>query len=214
MGQVKIAALYVDENGVYSDDESIDVWHRCRDARKYAGPFPVVAHPPCNLWGKMAIVNYTRWGGDHNKPGNDAGAFKAAFNAVNKYGGVLEHPAGSGAFFKYVRAIPSGQQWQKTIFGGWVCECYQSDYGHLADKKTWLYYCGDVAPPPVLPHKIKGVYQIGHDSNYQGKPVLRGRAASATPEPFRQYLISLATCARKKRYSRGRSTVGNSGHAF
>ena len=52
---------------------SYTAWPIERDARKYEGVFPVVAHPPCQLWGAMAFVNYARWGGEHNKPFNEAG---------------------------------------------------------------------------------------------------------------------------------------------
>jgi hypothetical protein len=47
-----IAALYVEERGVYSGLEGVDVWGVSRDARRYAGPYPVVAHPPCERWGR------------------------------------------------------------------------------------------------------------------------------------------------------------------
>jgi hypothetical protein len=38
-----VAALYVDPQGVYSGLPDVDVWGEERDARTYAGPWPVVA---------------------------------------------------------------------------------------------------------------------------------------------------------------------------
>lgn len=42
-----IAALYVEDGGEYFGLEDVDPWPIGRDARNYAGPWPVVAHPPC-----------------------------------------------------------------------------------------------------------------------------------------------------------------------
>ena len=44
-----IAALFVEENGCYYGLDGVEPWGVSRDARKYDGPFPVVAHPPCAL---------------------------------------------------------------------------------------------------------------------------------------------------------------------
>lgn len=88
-----IAALYVEAGGAYFGLANVDPWDEARDARLYDGPYPVIAHPPCQLWGAMANVNYARWGGDHNRPGNDGGCFAAALDSVRRFGGVLEHPA-------------------------------------------------------------------------------------------------------------------------
>lgn len=44
-----IAALFVAKDGVYFDVDGVDPWCIERDARKYTGPHPVVAHPPSPL---------------------------------------------------------------------------------------------------------------------------------------------------------------------
>lgn len=53
-----IAALYVETNGSYYGLDNVDPWDETRDARLYDGPYPVVAHPPCQLWGRFCHVNY------------------------------------------------------------------------------------------------------------------------------------------------------------
>lgn len=60
---ITVAALFVDPLGPYSRLSDVDCWTKERDARFYAGPHPVVAHPPCQLWGPFATVNFKRWGG-------------------------------------------------------------------------------------------------------------------------------------------------------
>jgi hypothetical protein len=42
-----IAALYVEKNGCYFNLPGVDPWDVKRDARLYDGPYPVIAHPPC-----------------------------------------------------------------------------------------------------------------------------------------------------------------------
>ena len=56
MSKPMVAALFVQRGGVYFDVEGVDPWDEERDARTYAGPYPVVAHPPCKRWGRY-------WGG-------------------------------------------------------------------------------------------------------------------------------------------------------
>lgn len=87
---VKVAALFVDPHGVYSGLEGVDVWGEDRDARLYAGPYPVVAHPPCARWCALAPLNAAMHG---YAIGDDGGCFEAALAAVEKWGGVLD-PAG------------------------------------------------------------------------------------------------------------------------
>lgn len=190
-----ISALYVETDGCYYGMPDVDPWDEARDARLYAGPHPVIAHPPCQRWGAMAAVNFSRWGGEHNRPGNDNGTFAAAIKAVRTFGGVLEHPAKSRAWDQFQLPKPIGVGWQSDISGCWVCEVWQSAYGHRANKATWLYYVG--LPPPILNwSRPVGTHQVGfHDQRgkHRNKPTLSRREAAATPELFRDILISMAS---------------------
>ncbi|QHJ83059.1 MAG: hypothetical protein [Caudoviricetes sp.] len=191
---MKVAAIFVQEDGCYSSDSRIDAWPESRDARTYPGGMPVVAHPPCQLWGAMASVNYARWGGEHNRPGNDGGCFQSALNSVNSCGGVLEHPAKTRAWAAHGLIKPSGIGWQ-PCGEGWVCEVWQSAYGHRANKATWLYYRGALRPPELKWDRIKGTHQIGfYDQRGKAanKPTLGKREANATPIEFKEALIHLA----------------------
>ena len=191
---MKVAAIFVQEDGCYSSDSRIDAWPESRDARTYPGGMPVVAHPPCQLWGAMASVNHARWGGEHNRPGNDGGCFQSALNSVNSCGGVLEHPAKTRAWAAHGLIKPSGIGWQ-PCGEGWVCEVWQSAYGHRANKATWLYYRGALRPPELKWDRIKGTHQIGfYDQRGKAanKPTLGKREANATPIEFKEALIHLA----------------------
>jgi len=157
----------------------------------------VVAHPPCQLWGKMAKVNFARWGGEHNRPGNDGGLFKFALDTVNRCGGVLEHPAGSYAWKEYGLEVPEKKKWTKSGIG-WTCEVWQSAYGHKANKKTWLYYVGRDKPEDPIWDTPKGTHQIGFQDQRgkaKNKPTLSKYDANATPEKFMEYLVRIASFA-------------------
>src|SRR3954470_6781475 len=81
----RIAALYVDRHGPYFGRADVDAWDTERDARQYAGPDPIVAHPPCGPWGRL----------QHLYKGDEHDCGPRAVDQVRAYGGVLEHPAGS-----------------------------------------------------------------------------------------------------------------------
>lgn len=129
----------------------------------------------------------------------DEGCFKSALESVRRFGGVLEHPAKTRAFSKYGIPEPTSMGWQRCLDGGWVCEVWQSAYGHKANKATWLYYFGDSPPQPLDWRRIDGTYQIGgcdHRGKEKNKPTISGKAASATPIPFRDELLKLAILSR------------------
>lgn len=192
---LRVAALFVQPSGCYASLPFVDPWPQDRDARNYTGPLPVVAHPPCQLWGPMAAVNFLRWGGEHNRPGNDGGCFASAIEAVRKWGGVLEHPAATRAWTAHNLTPPVTMGWQKTMEGDWVCEVWQSAYGHRANKATWLLYHGKNPPLELRWKRIVGTHQIGgadQRGKARNKPKLSARESSATPELFRDALIALS----------------------
>jgi hypothetical protein len=194
-----IAALYVQTGGEYFGRPDVDPWDEPRDARLYQGPYPVVAHPPCQLWGPMANVNSARWGGEHNRPGNDGGCFESALSSVRRCGGVLEHPKATRAWKAYGLQKPVGLGWQRCP-DGWVCEVWQSAYGHRANKATWILYVGNVAPFELCWERPIGTHQIGFQDKRgkaRNKPTLSDKESNATPPAFAGVLIELV------RHSRG-----------
>jgi hypothetical protein len=199
-----VAALFVEPTGVYSTLD-VDMWPLARDGRLYAGPHPVVAHPPCQLWVNMAAVNWNRYG--KQRPawypgGTDGGCFASALASVRKYGGVLEHPAGSHAWehcglMRPNLHLPCWEPYRHPLaqlFGvsalEWVCEVWQSAYGHKARKRTWLLYCGKRPPFELNWAREPGTHQVGWFD--RAKPTLSKREACATPEQFAEVLIQLA----------------------
>lgn len=187
-----IAALYVDPKGTYAGLPGVDLWDEARDARLYRGPWPVVAHPPCDRWHQLSAVNHKRWGFRIN---DDDGCFAAALAAVRRWGGVLEHPAETRAFRFHGIPEPMRGGWQFTIDGDWVCEVDQAAYGHRARKRTWLLYHGPTQPIELKWVKARGSHQIGGFD--RTLPELPKAERAATPEPFRDLLLSMARSVRR-----------------
>lgn len=152
-----IAALYVETDGCYFGLPHVVPWDQARDARLYAGPHPVVAHPPCQRWGRF-------WHGSTRKPhqyklGDDKGCFKAALDALETFGGVIEHPCDSHAWRCFGMSRPGRHSgwWHiapptteahldpatrnphsRRSGEWWTCYVEQGHYGHMSRKPTWL----------------------------------------------------------------------------
>src|SRR4051812_14461556 len=145
-----IAALYVENGGCYYGLPDVDPWDEARDARQYAGPHPVIAHPPCQRWGKLWAGQplWIKRTGIRKVKGDDGGCFQSALASVRKYGGVLEHPWGSHAWKHFGLNVPprAGGWIVADIFGGSTCCVEQGRYGHYARKPTLLYVFGGWLP--------------------------------------------------------------------
>jgi hypothetical protein len=186
-----IAALYVERDGAYYGVDDVDPWDEDRDARTYAGPWPVIAHPPCARWCQLASVNLARYG---TPIGADGGTFAAALAAVRRWGGVLEHPAYSIAWDRYGLPVPSRGYWTGSLTDpGLTTEVSQVAYGHAARKRTWLYVVGVVDPPALdwSEPRHRAVVGAGVRSG-ESTDHPRAERDLATPPAFRDLLIALA----------------------
>jgi hypothetical protein len=141
-----IAALYVDtRRGPYPHIPGVVCWGIEEDATKYQGPWPVVAHPPCGHWGRYA-----------HKAHDDGHTGPIAVHQVRLYGGVLEQPKDSKLFSECGLPKPGELP---DAWGGFTLLVCQRDWGHAADKPTWLYIVGidrgDIPgqPPEVEPKR-------------------------------------------------------------
>lgn len=153
--------------------------------------------PPCQLWTNLAHVNFKRYGGEHNRPGNDGGCFASALAAVRKYGGVLEHPADSNAWREFGLPRPSTGYWASRASrpDEWTTEVRQAAYGHKARKRTWLLAVLPDEPPMLDWRRYNGTHQCGWFDRI--KPTLSKKEASATPIPFRDLLLDIARSAAR-----------------
>ena len=187
-----VAALYVETGGVYYGLDGVDPWDETRDARLYDGPHPVIAHPPCNKWSPLAYINQRRLPG--YKLGDDGGCFKAALDAVNKWGGVLEHPANSVAWRHFQLDKPERGFW-RGLFGSYVTEVDQGVYGHRARKRTWIYVIAPQLPPDLDWREAQSSAIVSGFLHHKGTDEsrrVRPAEASRTPDAFRDVLIEIA----------------------
>lgn len=141
-----IAALYIDHlRGPYATMDGVDPWGVDRDARLYRGPYPVVAHPPCNAWGRyrvdrLSLSACATWDSSRfDRAGADMLCGVTAVHQVRQYGGVLEHPAHS-ALWDFASLPRPGLF--RDHRGGFTMEVHQGAFGHECPKPTWLYVVG------------------------------------------------------------------------
>lgn len=189
-----VAALYVDPRGPYPSMPGVECWDESRDARTYAGPHPVVAHPPCGPWGMM----------QHLSKNQDPTCGPAGVESVRRWGGVLEHPAHSKLWLACGLPKPGELP---DAWGGVAFLVNQVDWGHVARKPTWIYVVG-MRPDryPRMPRR-EPTHWVGGTRD-QRKATQRGvipegvKACSAqqrrrTPAAFAEFLVDLARQVRR-----------------
>jgi hypothetical protein len=196
---IMVTVLFARSDSVYKTMPGIDVWDKDRDARLWPGGNPVVAHPPCRAWARLRA---------QARPRDDEKALALfAVAQVQRFGGVLEHPAGSTLWqaanlprlptnrLKYARS-----EADKTAVGsaiGWTLPIEQHWWGHLARKHTWLYIVG-LAPgsEPPIPYRLDLPPAVVA-SNSPGRKHLNNTAdREATPPDFARWLVELASRCR------------------
>ena len=193
-----VAALYVDsKRGPYAALPGVDCWDEARDATAYAGPGPVVAHPPCGPWGRLR-GQCTR---------QDASLGPVAVGQVLRWGGVLEHPAGS-LLWDECRLPRPGElpRWVDMGTGlrrVWSIAVDQCEWGHEARKATWLLLVGvepdAVGPPPMPGAQPTRTVQSRRHLHSHGEDRLREMSKTRrhlTPPLMAEWLVALARSTR------------------
>lgn len=191
-----VAVLFARTDSVYHGLAQ-EVYDIDRDARNYAGPLPVVAHPPCRAWGRLRHFA---------KPRPDEKALALfAVDAVRRWGGVLEHPRASTLWPTAGLPAPGS----RDEFGGWTLGISQHWWGHRAEKLTLLYIVGcdmrDAPPAPITlaqaTHVIAMDKRAGKGTNGErlrkGMPGWRPEVSKPerehTPPALAHWLLDLAT---------------------
>lgn len=200
-----VAVLFARADSNYKALPECDVYDAARDARTFPGGMPVVAHPPCRMWGKLRQFAKGR----HDE--KDLARF--AVSMVREWGGVLEHPYSSTLWAD--QDLPAIGQ--RDTHGGWTLVIDQDWFGHKAEKRTKLYIVG-VEPKdiPPLPFRIEEPTHVlasdrrvgpGRDSPRlrKGDPGWRPEISKAerehTPPLLCAWLVALArsTCMQHLR---------------
>lgn len=189
-----VAALYVDPRGPYPKLVE-HWWDEARDARTYAGPWPVVAHPPCGPWSSPRHL--------HSKP-EEKEFGPLAIEQVRRWGGVLEQPAGSRLWDWCI--LP--RRGTRDMWGLGI-EVDQCAWGHVARKRTWLYIVG--VPGKLIADTVRAGGSPTHWCSGgrtkrpgmgatvpPGIKVCSAQQRRRTPVAFAEWLISLAATAQPR----------------
>jgi hypothetical protein len=182
----QVAALFVRADSIYKTMPGVDAWDIERDARKWPGGAPVVAHPPCRLWAKLR---------QFAKAADPAAEMQLAHDAVahvRQHGGVLEHPAESSLWTACMLPRPGRPP---DGFGGWTAEIRQCDWGHKAEKLTWLYIVGchpDDLPPLPPRSEPTGLIKPQRGIPRDGRKIVTKAEREQTPPELAAWLVDVA----------------------
>lgn len=197
MSGATVAVLYARADSNYKTIPGCDVWDAERDARRWKGGAPVVAHPPCRAWGRLRAFA---------KPREDEKALALhAVECVRHWGGIMEHPAGSSLWAAAALPRPgeSSDRW-----GGWTLAVSQYWWGHKAEKRTWLYVVGlSMAELPAIPYRMGyPTHIIGSSMRRKGErgwmPGTTKAEREHTPQQLAEWLVEAARRVREARERR------------
>lgn len=189
MQKPTVAVLFARADSLYKKLPGTDVWDEERNATKWPGGAPIVAHPPCRLWGGL------RHRARASNPQAERMLAIQAVNMIRIYGGVLEHPENSTLWPTLGLPEPGHKP---DEYGGYTLQIKQQDFGHRAEKPTRLYIVG--CPEeflPVLPpkstepatHVINHSFRKGHP---KWRPECTKAEREATPAALAEWLLETA----------------------
>ena len=176
-----VTVLYTMPRSVYLGREGVDCWDEVRDARKWPGRTPVVAHPPCALWSRLK--------GLAKRPIGEKDLARHAVAMIKLYGGVLEHPQHSSLWQDQDLPMP-GRGYSLSFTMAFP----QRYFGHCCEKMTWLWVRG--VPSQALPEipLVLGYprYIIACSQKHSRKMAASRRKRNATPPKLADWLVAVA----------------------
>lgn len=185
-----IAVLFARADSVYKKIPGCDVWDLRRNATTWPGGSPVVAHPPCALWGRLKHFATDR-------PGEkELGLW--AVRMVREFGGVLEHPAGSDLWPVAGLPVPGA----RDSWGGFTFAAPQMWFGHKAEKASRFYIVGcspgDLPPVPfVLGEASHVIAQSSRRQKLRLRPEVTKAEREHTPLALALWLVEVAKKCKK-----------------
>lgn len=185
---MNVAVLFARSDSHYKQLPGCDVWDFERDARKWPGGTPLVAHPPCRAWGRLRQFAKPA-------PGEKELAILAVKH-VREFGGVLEHPSQSTLWAAQDLPAPGAPA---DAFGGFSIEVEQFHWGHRAQKKTWLYIVGLTKEelPPMPRKEGRATHCIRPTKSYPRLPSVTKAEREHTPPDFAKWLTLVASLTYK-----------------
>lgn len=177
-----VAVLFARADSHYKTLAGVDVWDAERDARRWPGGCPVVAHPPCRAWGRLRTFARPR--------PDEMNLARLAVALVREFGGVLEHPAGSTLWKAQMLPEPG----QRDQYGGWTLAAPQKWWGHKAEKATWFYIVGcEPTNIPALPYVMgEAAYVVQSRKRNDYRPHITKTEREHTPPLLAAWLVELA----------------------
>lgn len=180
-----VAVLFARRDSIYKTLPELDVWDEERDARLYTGKGPVIAHPPCRAFGRLRqFAKPLPWEKD---------LAYWSVDTVRANGGVLEHPATSRLWADKGLPAPG----KRDASGGFTLPILQKDFGHRADKSTWLYVSGiEPRQLPGVPLVLGMATHVVQTKRGDGRPHIRKAEREETPLHLALWLVEVASMCR------------------
>jgi hypothetical protein len=177
-----VSVLFARRDSIYKTMPGVDVWDADRDALNWRGGNSIVAHPPCRAWGRLRHFARPR-------PGERELALWAV-KMVQRWGGVLEHPAASRLWPTAGLPKPG----ERDHLGGWTMSVSQWWWGHRADKPTLLYIVGcEPSQVPPIPFRLGEASHVIQSRKRVGcRPHVSKSEREATPPALAAWLVELA----------------------
>ena len=181
---------FVAKNSYYRLLPDLDLFDLQRNALSTISNAPAIYHPPCRSWGRLRQFAKT--------PSGEHWLAVWAILRIWRYGGVLEHPAGS-KLWSFMKLARPGQRYD--FHGGFSVSLNQSWFGYPAKKNTWLYIVGcEISDLPEMPLCFNAITKtVSGSKNRNVLKELSHSERSRTTLQFNEYLVAVLNTIKSKR---------------